>query len=292
MFRRLKSSSPHHMPGVVQKQSGGKKKAQWLKKLEKLEKLKRLEQHNDAQDSRVLLLLQHNGSETAATAAATAATAATVATVATAATAAATTAATTTTATTTTTVEDLELSQHYAKPRCASIADVVLGGESDESDESGESGERKRKKELEQQASTLRAELAFNHQTVGLSKQEETCFATVAQLVLPMCTVHGRIELTSTSLYFYADGFAGAGLDNEMAASKQVRFHRCRCSLFVVRCSLCIVVHRCSLFVVVRCASLCIDLLILLFYAKTDCRVFSLFLFVSSLFSRSTKTPS
>ena len=237
MFRRLKSSSPHHMPGVVQKQSGGKKKAQWLKKLEKL---KRLEQHNDAQDSRVLLLLQHNGSETAATAAATAATAA------------ATTAATTTTATTTTTVEDLELSQHYAKPRCASIADVVLGGESDESDESGESGERKRQKELEQQASTLRAELAFNHQTVGLSKREETCFATVAQLVLPMCTVHGRIELTSTSLYFYADGFAGAGLDNEMAASKQVRFHRCRCSsLFVVRCSL-FVVRRCSLCIVVH----------------------------------------
>ena len=55
----------------------------------------------------------------------------------------------------------------------------------------------------------VRYQQAFNHQTLGLSKREETSFATVAQLVLPMCTVHGRIELTSSALYFYADGFAG-----------------------------------------------------------------------------------
>ena len=40
-----------------------------------------------------------------------------------------------------------------------------------------------------------------------------------------MCTVHGKLELTNTSLYFYADGFSEAGLDsktNARAASNNI----------------------------------------------------------------------
>lgn len=84
---------------------------------------------------------------------------------------------------------------------------------------------------FDEERENIESELAFSHRTVAAaralreSKGEEESgreFATVAQLVLPMCTVHGRLELTEVAIYFYADGIAGAGLDDHMAASNQI----------------------------------------------------------------------
>ena len=83
----------------------------------------------------------------------------------------------------------------------------------------------------DEERDNIRSELAFSHRSVAAERamrqdsgyeESGTEFATVAQLVLPMCTVHGRLELTDVSVYFYADGIAGAGLDDHMAASKQI----------------------------------------------------------------------
>jgi hypothetical protein len=110
-----------------------------------------------------------------------------------------------------TTIDDLTLTQQHARPRTTTTDNIDEETKSSTLTPSKEGGRSSYdSNDLQRQASTVRAELAFKHQELDASrKEEEASFATVAQLVLPMCTVHGRIELTKTSLYFYADGFAG-----------------------------------------------------------------------------------
>ena len=81
--------------------------------------------------------------------------------------------------------------------------------------------------ELQNQVSTIEIELQITNKNLNnlRSKEDKTIYGTIVQLVLPMCTVHGKLELTNTSLYFYADGFSEAGLDsktNARAASNNI----------------------------------------------------------------------
>ena len=63
------------------------------------------------------------------------------------------------------------------------------------------------------------AEIAFGQSSWQKGKNEKITFGTIAELILPMCVVKGRVELSSEALYFYGEGFGGAGQDT---SSKQI----------------------------------------------------------------------
>ena len=63
------------------------------------------------------------------------------------------------------------------------------------------------------------AEIAFGQSFYHSNKNEKITFGTIAELILPMCVVKGRLELSSEALYFYGEGFGGAGQDT---SSKQI----------------------------------------------------------------------
>ena len=52
------------------------------------------------------------------------------------------------------------------------------------------------------------AEIAFGQSFYHRNKNEKITFGTIAELILPMCVVRGRLELSAEALYFYGEGFA------------------------------------------------------------------------------------
>ena len=63
------------------------------------------------------------------------------------------------------------------------------------------------------------AEIAFGQSFYHRNRNEKITFGTIAELILPMCVVKGRLELSAEALYFYGEGFGGAGQDT---SSKQI----------------------------------------------------------------------
>jgi hypothetical protein len=57
------------------------------------------------------------------------------------------------------------------------------------------------------------AEIAFAKSSWQKSLGEKITFGTIAELILPLCVVQGRVELSSKAMYFYGEGFGGAGQD-------------------------------------------------------------------------------
>ena len=68
------------------------------------------------------------------------------------------------------------------------------------------------------------AEIAFGQSFYHRNKNEKITFGTIAELILPMCVVKGRLELSAEALYFYGEGFGGAGQDT---SSKQIDAKAC-----------------------------------------------------------------
>jgi hypothetical protein len=86
-----------------------------------------------------------------------------------------------------------------------------------------ESGkEKKSKDDVVEKA----AEIAFSKSSWKKNAGEKITFGAIAELILPLCVVQGRVELSSEALYFYGEGFGGAGQDTssqEIDARKLLR---------------------------------------------------------------------